>query len=214
MVSWVKYKNGKVKGTCNNNPILNTRVYNVMFPDGAVLQYAENIIAENMYSQVDSNGHHTLLLKEITDHRRSAMDIPIDEKFVVSKTVSKSLRNTTKGWDLLCLWKDDSTTFSPMKDLKESNPVDIAEYVVGYRISEESAFSWWVPYTLNKQYHIIAKVKARFLKKSHKFGVEVPTSIKEAYRLDQKNNNTLWRDAIKKEMTNVAVAFHILDHGK
>ena len=32
------------------------------------------------------------------------------------------------------------------------------------------------------------------------------------YRLDQKNNNTLWRDTINKEMTNVAVDFHILDH--
>ena len=44
--------------------------------------------------------------------------------------------------------------------------------------------------------------------------MEVPTSVKKAYRLDQKNNNTLWRDAIKKEMTNVAVDFHILDHGE
>ena len=63
MVSRVKDKYGKVKGTYNNNPILDTMVYDIMFTDGAVCQYAENIIAENMYSQVDSNGHHTLLLK-------------------------------------------------------------------------------------------------------------------------------------------------------
>ena len=100
-----------------------------------------------------------------------------------------------------------------MKDLKESNPVDIAEYVVGNRTFEESAFAWWVPYTLKKLYHIIAKFKARFLKKSRKFGVEVLTSVEEPYGLNQKNNNTLWRDVIKKEMTNVAVSFHILDQG-
>ena len=70
VVSWVKDKNGKVKGTCNKNLILDTRVYDVMFPDGTVCQYAANIISDNMYSQVDSNGHHTLLLKEITDHRK------------------------------------------------------------------------------------------------------------------------------------------------
>ena len=46
----VKDKNGKVKGTYNKNPILDTRVHNVMFPDGVVCQYEENIIAENMYS--------------------------------------------------------------------------------------------------------------------------------------------------------------------
>ena len=67
---------------------------------------------------------------------------------------------------------------------------------------------------MKKRDHIIAKVKSRFLKKSHKFGVEVPTSVEEAYILDQKNNNTLWCDAIKKEMSNVSVDFNILDHGE
>ena len=28
---------------------------------------------------------------------------------------------------------------------------------------------------------------------------------------DKQNNNTLWRDAVKKEMTNVSVAFKVLD---
>ena len=214
VVSRSKDKHGKVKGTYNKNPILDTRVYDVMFPDGATCQYAANVIAESMYSQVDSNGHHTLLLKEITDHRKSNTAIHIDDKFIISKTGRKSLRKTTKGWDFLCLWKDGSSTWAPLKDLKESNPVDIAEYVVGNRISEEAAFAWWVPYTLKKRDHIISKVKARFLKKSHKFGVEVPNSVQGAYDLDMKNDNTFWRDAIHKEMTNVAVAFHILEHGE
>ena len=48
LVSRVKYKDGKLKVTYNKNPILDTRVYDVMFPDGAVCQYAENFIAENM----------------------------------------------------------------------------------------------------------------------------------------------------------------------
>ena len=128
-----------------------------------------------MYSQVDSNGPNTIPLKESTNHRKSAMDVPIDENFVVSNTGKKSIRKTTNGWDLICLWKDCSTPWAPLKDLKESKPVDIAEYVAGNRIYEESAFAWWIPYTLKNQDHIIAKVKARFLKKSHKFGVELPT---------------------------------------
>ena len=160
VVSWVKYKNETVKGTYSKNPILYTRVYDVMFPDGAVCQYAANIIAENMYSQVDSNGHHTFLLKKITDHRKSDMAVPIDDNFVVSNTGRKILKKTTKGWDFLCLWKYGSTTWVPLKNLKESNRVDIAEYVVGNRISEETAFAWWLPYTLKKRYHIISKVKA------------------------------------------------------
>ena len=118
MVSRVKDKDGKVKGTYNKNPKLDTRVYDVMFPYGAVFQYVANIIAENMYSQVDSNCHHTLLLKEINDHRKLAMAVHIDDKFVVSNTGRKSIRKTTKGWDFLCLWKYGSTTWYPLKDLK------------------------------------------------------------------------------------------------
>ena len=63
------------------------------------------------------------------------MAVPIDDKFVVSKTGRKSLMKNTKGWDFLCLCKDGSTTWDSLKDIKESNPVDIAEYVVGNRIS-------------------------------------------------------------------------------
>ena len=185
MVSWVKNKDGKVKGTYNNNPILDTRVYNVMFLDGALCQYAANIIAENMYSQVGSNGHRTLLLKEITDHRKSAIAVPIYDKFVVSKTGRKMLRKTTKGWDLLCLWKYGSTKWAPLKDLKESNPVDIAEYVVGNRTYEETAFHCWVPYTLKKQDHIIAKVKSHFLKN--------PTSLVWRYLPQSKKRTKLTR---------------------
>ena len=41
---------GLVLGRYNSNPILDIRVYDVMFPDGSVQQYAANIIAENLYS--------------------------------------------------------------------------------------------------------------------------------------------------------------------
>ena len=70
------------------------------------------------------------------------MAVPIYDKFVVSNTRRKSLRKTTKGWYFLCLWKHGIKTWAPQKDPKESNPVDIAEYIVGNRISEEAAFAW------------------------------------------------------------------------
>ena len=90
-----------------------------MFPDGAICQYAANVIAESMYSQVDSNGHHTLLLKEITNHRKTTATIPIYDKYIVFKTGRKPLRKTTKGCDFLCLWKEGSSTWVLLKDLKE-----------------------------------------------------------------------------------------------
>ena len=49
-------------------------------------------------------------------------------------------RRTTKGWQLLLQWKDGSTSWTPLKDLKESNPVEVAEYAVANKIANEPAF--------------------------------------------------------------------------
>ena len=46
---------------------------------------------------------------------------------------------------------------------------------------------------------------------THKYGVAVPRSVTEAYALDTKNDNTLWQDALDKEMSNLQVALDILD---
>ena len=48
---------GKIIGDYNNNSILNTMIYDVEFPDGEVQEYSANVIAENIYAQVDVEGH-------------------------------------------------------------------------------------------------------------------------------------------------------------
>ena len=100
VISRVKDKDVKVKGKYHKNPILDTRVQDVIFPDGVISQYATNVIAKAIYLQVDSNGHYTLLLKEITKHTKSASAVAIDDKLIISKPGCKGLRKNTKGWDL------------------------------------------------------------------------------------------------------------------
>ena len=92
-----------------------------------------------------------------------------------------------------------------------------AEYAVAQGIDHEPAFNWWVNAVPKKQHRIISFVKkrsARYLKKTHKFGVELPKSVAEAYALDKKNGNTLWADSIAKEMKDVRPAFKIMEDGK
>ena len=36
--------------------------------------------------------------------------------------------------------------------------------------------------------------------------------MRDAHRIDKENGNTLWRDAIEKEMLNVGIAFQILEN--
>ena len=54
---------------------------------------------------------------------------------------------------------------------------------------------------------IIAKVKAKYWRMTHKFWIRVPKSVDEALAIDKENGNTLWYSAIQKEMKNVRVAF-------
>ena len=114
------------------------------------------------------------------------------------------------GWNFLCEWKDSSSSWVSLKVLKESNPVEIAEYVTAMGLQDEPAFAWWVPYTLRKRDRIIASINTRVRKRNHKFGIKIPTSAKEAIELDRVNGNTLWQDALAKEMYEVGVAFKIL----
>ena len=207
-------KDGHPVGIYNANPILNTRIYDVEFPDGSIKQYSANLIAENLYSQVDEEGYRYQLMDEIVDVRRDGDAIEKADGFLVDKNGRKRQRITTKGWHFLVSWKDGQQSWLPLSEIKESYPVEVAEYVTAHDLVSEPAFAWWVPYTLKKRDQIIMAVNARVKKKTHKFGIELPRSVEHAYELDRKNGNDYWRWAIAKEMGNVLIAFHILAEGE
>lgn len=45
-------------------------VYEVEFQDGTVKEYSANIIAENMLTQVDSDGYTITMMEGIVDYKR------------------------------------------------------------------------------------------------------------------------------------------------
>ena len=68
-----------------------------------------------------------------------------------------------------------------------------------------------------KKSRTIASIKMwqmRCLKRSYKFDIELPKTVEQACALDSKNDNTLWADAIFKEMENVREAFKVIPDGK
>ena len=202
---------GNVKGRAHSNPYLDTRIYDVEFDDRTIKQYAANIIAENILTQVDAEGRTYLMLDEILDHRRLDTALTKENGYIVTKRGVKKWKKSTQGWELQVLWKDGSTSWVPLRDMKESYPVDVAEYSVSAGIDDQPAYRWWVPYTLKKRDVIISAVKQGVLKSSFKYGVKVPRTVKEAFDLDRANGNDYWEQAIKKEMSNVRVAFEILE---
>ena len=198
-------------GTANDNPILDTRLYEVEYLDGHKASLAANTIAENLFSQVDEEGNRHVLLDAIADHRVDGSQLKQEDGIIVSKNGGRRHKETTKGWEILAQWKDGSTSWETLKDMKESYPVQVAEYAHLKQISNEPAFVWWVPHVLKKKDRIIAKVKSKYWQRTHKFGIRIPKSVQEARELDRLNGDTLWWDAICKEMKNIRIAFEEYD---
>jgi hypothetical protein len=101
---------------------------------------------------------------------------------------------------LLVQWKDGSTSWRPLSNLKESNPVKVEEYAIANKIAEESAVSCWVRNTLRNRERILAEVKSSYWRRTHKFGVHLPKTVQEAYRIDRDRATDFWIKAIEKEI--------------
>jgi hypothetical protein len=194
-------------GKRNANPMLNTREYEVLFPDGATDVFTANIIAENLCSQVDEEGNTYSIMIEITDHKSNGSAVTKDNGWEI-KDGQRRPRRTTRGWKLLVSWKGGTSSWVSLKDLKESNPVQVAEYALANKILEEPAFAWCACHVLKKRDQIIKKVKSRYWERSHKYGILLPKSVKEALRMDRESGTDFWRQAIEKEMKTIDNAFH------
>ena len=48
---------------------------------------------------------------------------------------NKRRQETKKGWEICIHWKDGSSTWNQLKDVKESYPVKMAEYAVENRVA-------------------------------------------------------------------------------
>ena len=108
---------------------------------------------------------------------------------------------STVGCKLCVQWRYGLKYWQSLKDLKESHPVETVEFSVAQEIYHEPAFNWWLNVVLKKMLQIITlfrKRNARYLKKTHKFGIKQPKLFSHLYVLDENNGNTLWADSISK----------------
>ena len=64
-------------------------------------------------------------------------------EFEQELTARSILKSSEASWKLLRQWKDGTSTWVSLKDMKESFPVESAEYAVNNKIAEEPSFAWW-----------------------------------------------------------------------
>ena len=164
-----------------------------------------------MISHVDSEVHHYQVLTEVTYQK--IYDSTITNVYGLIKSSNGNLQQKRKncGLKLLVQWKDSSVYWVPLKYHKQSIQVELAEYYVANEIIDEPVFSWWVKETLHRQDRITYKVKSKYWSTSHKFGIQVPKTVKKAYDIDRKSGTGFWTKSISKEIGIIHIEFEKLD---
>ena len=126
------------------NIIHDKYIYEVNYPDGTMKQLAANKTAENMLSKVDSEGHHYQVSTKVKYHKIYYSDITKINVFIKYSNGNLHWNMKTCGWKILTERKDVSVDWVPLKDLKQSNSVELDEYAVDNEIRDEPDFSWWI----------------------------------------------------------------------
>eukprot|EP00957_Ditylum_brightwellii_P065317 4954142-Ditylum_brightwellii.AAC.1 len=60
--------NNRTAGSYHDSPMLNSMIYEVEFSAGKVKDYARNVIAENMLTQIGYEGFTTTMMEVIIDY--------------------------------------------------------------------------------------------------------------------------------------------------
>ena len=104
--------------------------------------------------------------------------------------------------------KDRQTVLVGDEDIPFAHSSEAA--IMSAMASTEVEHSIYTEEELKRIYAVVSSVLVRLKVPSVKFGVRIPSNIDGAKALGGINGNTLWQDAIAKEMTNVSIAFEIL----
>ena len=84
--------NGLLIGKASDNPILDTRMSKVEYADGDKSTLSANLVAENMFTQIDEEENCPMLMDRITDHRFDEAAVKIQDAFVTTFSDTKCRR--------------------------------------------------------------------------------------------------------------------------
>ena len=94
-------------------------------------------------------GNQFQIFKEIVDHWKDKCAVEIADQYY-KKNGRRYKKKMTTGWEMEVEWKDGTSSWLPLKTLKETNPVQVTNYTHGNKINMEPTFDWWVPTVLRR----------------------------------------------------------------
>ena len=87
-------ENGIIVARFDKNSEPNTLVYDVEIPDGNLKQYAANVLAMNILSQVDYDGHNSKTLYGIVGYKRDGYYLSKANAFITTNKGVRKLKKT------------------------------------------------------------------------------------------------------------------------
>jgi hypothetical protein len=104
--------------TASDNPILQKRMFEVEYPDGHKASLAANAIVETMFAQGDDEANRNVSFDAIVDHRTDGSEM-WQQDSPITLALKPNVRKRRR------------------KGMKESYPLQLAEYTVQNRVSGE-----------------------------------------------------------------------------
>jgi hypothetical protein len=123
------------------------------------------------------------------------------------------------SYNLLIEWDDGSETLEPLDIMIKDDPLSVATYAHENNLLDTTGWKRIKNIATNQNKLNKMIIQANLSSTSRKgsvyhFGVQIPRSVKHAFELDAVNGNTLWKDAIEKEINNIQAYQTFKDMGK
>ena len=145
------------------------------------LEWVEpNIVQEAILSKIEDDGDGFYTFSEILSHKKGP----------------------NNRLELEILWDNGDVSWEPLANVRKDDPITLAKYAKDNNLLNQRGWSWARKIVKNnKKYERMYKLMQgqKVQGPKYKFGIQVPRTKKEARMLDEKNNNTLWEDAMTTE---------------
>lgn len=108
-------------------PTLDSRIFTVKLPDGEEKDIKYTFLAEQLFSKLESKGNQYRLFKGIIGHQRLKNSVDKADGFRQAGR-KKVCQKTVAGYNLELEWKYSSASWLPLREVKETNSVNVAIY--------------------------------------------------------------------------------------
>jgi hypothetical protein len=169
-----------------------------------IINYNElsNIVQEQQERQMETPDEAVWAFKGISSHQGPLAPSHPDYK--------------GSSYNVQVQWDDGSETMEPLDSIIKDDAVTVAEYATENNLLDTPGWKRLKHIALNRKRlarmvnqlnsttnSLIEQNKVIRKGPVYNFGILIPRSVKHAFELDQENGNTLWKDAMNKEIANI-----------